>query len=142
MDDRSAVRVLVFPVDDAALRRDVEAAMRQVGAEGTGVDRASALERRLRQWYRSLQVHQRDELGGYPDEAVTVWYVYRDGRIRRPNETRERLYAALAQARDTCGASAEAMERARVTAGVAGFRWQRPTAATSAFDPVVAQRGR
>lgn len=119
MPDRPSLRVVTFPADDAGLRADVGALL---GAtpERLEVDEPAALERRLRRWYRSIQVRRRDGLGGYDDDPVIVWYVYRDGRIRRRNEARDRLYRALAAARRTYRDSERALESARRIAGVFG----------------------
>jgi hypothetical protein len=140
MTDRTPIRVLVFPPDDAALRREVDHAM-----HGSSIDERAdptELEAELRPWYRSVQVRQRDALGGYDDDPTRVWYVYRDGRIRGRNDGLERLYGAMAQARDTCRLSAEAMRSADAVAELAGFTRRPEVRAGSALEPVVAQRRR
>lgn len=119
---RSNLRLLVFPVTDSALRREVDAAVAR--APGGLADDAARVhvEQDLRRWYRSLQIHERDDLGGYPSDPVRVWYVYRDGRVRRQNSTRDRLYRALADARTTSDVSAHAIASAQNTVERAGVQ--------------------
>ncbi len=122
MTDRPTLGIVVFPRSDVTLRRDVEAALRDV--EGPPEARATVtlVERRLRRVYRNIQIHLRDSLGGYDDDPTAVWYVYRDGRVRSPNELRERLYAVLADARETTRSTQRALERSLGAARVAGYR--------------------
>src|SRR4051812_31565394 len=115
MTDRSNVRILSFPVDDDALRAEVERALAVLPATGAT---AAELETALRPWYRSVQVRARNPLGGYADEPSEVWYVYRDGRIRRRNESLDRVYAVLATARSTRRSSEELLAAARRTASL------------------------
>jgi hypothetical protein len=113
LTDRTALRVLVFPAEDVALRREVQAALADIPADLPESRRIADIEQRLRRWYRSIEIRPRDPLGGYDDDPTAVWYVYRDGRIRARNERLERLYAALASARLTIHASEEAIGKAR-----------------------------
>jgi hypothetical protein len=119
---RANLRLLVFPAADLALRRDVDMAVKRLSEDLPNDLARQELERDLRRWYRSLQIHDRDDLGGYPDDPSHVWYVYRDGRVRRGNPLRERLYAALATARSTRETTEHSIESARRTAVAAGFR--------------------
>ena len=135
---RPNLRFVVFPSDDPALSHDVGDAIRRLPeALADDVARANA-EHDLRRWYRSLVIHERDTFGAYPDDPTTVWYVYRDGRVRRPNDRLDRLYAALADARTTCEASAHAIANARTLTGTVGTGDGLRSA--SAFEPVVAER--
>ncbi|HEY8438741.1 MAG TPA: hypothetical protein VIK65_09035 [Candidatus Limnocylindrales bacterium] len=86
MTVRTNLRVLVFPPDDVALRHEVDRALAEVTANVPEPRQMAALTERLRTWYRSIQIRQREPLGGYDDDPTTVWYVYRDGRIRARNE--------------------------------------------------------
>jgi hypothetical protein len=122
MTDRPTLRLVVFPRSDAALRRDVEAVLREVGGPPEERTTATLVERRLRSVYRNIQIRPRDSLGGYADDPTAVWYVYRDGRVRSPDQLRERLYAVLAQARQTRDAAERALERSLAAARVAGYR--------------------
>jgi hypothetical protein len=122
MNDRRNVRVLVFPADDLALRAEVESTLDRVSELGSDDEQIDALTSGLRPWYRSVTVHVRDDFGGYDGEAVPTWYVYRDGRVRPRNEQLDRLYHALAVARDTCRSSVTALESARSVAHAAGYR--------------------
>ena len=131
MTDRPTLHLVVFPRSDAALRRDVETALRDVGSSPEERTTAKLVERRLRRVYRNIQVHPRDSLGGYDDDPTAVWYVYRDGRVRSPSELRERLYAVLAEARETRDATERALQRSLAAARVAGY------GTTPAGDPPV-----
>ena len=122
MSDRRNVRVLVFPADDVALRAEVESSLDRVSELESDADQIDALTSELRPWYRSVSVHVRDDFGGYDGEAVPTWYVYRDGRVRPRNDELDRLYRALAVARDTCRSSMTALESARSVALAAGYR--------------------
>lgn len=86
MTVRTNLRVLVFPSDDVALRHEVDRALAEVVATVPEPRQMAALTERLRTWYRSIQIRQRQPLGGYDDDPTTVWYVYRDGRIRARND--------------------------------------------------------
>jgi hypothetical protein len=135
---RANLRFVVFPSDDPALVRDVRDAIQRLPeALAEDVARANA-QHDLRRWYRSVVIHERDAFGAYPDDPTTVWYVYRDGRVRRPNDGLDRLYAALASARTTCAASAQAIATARTLARTvrAGDR----PGPRQAADPVIARR--
>jgi len=134
-----ALRVVVFPSDDSVLNRDVHDVLRRLPAALTSDLARTAVERELRHWYRSLTIHERDAFGAYPDDPTVVWYVYRDGRVRRHNPSLERLHTALGVARTTCADSERALTNARGAARSAGYA--EVPLATDGFDPVVAQRG-
>jgi hypothetical protein len=118
---RSNLRLVVFPVADEAFREDVEAAVKRIPDELTDELARTHAEADLKHWYRSLQIRERDDLGGYPDDPIRVWYVYRDGRVRRQNPIRDRLYDALATARSTRTTSEDAIASARRTVTDLGF---------------------
>ena len=118
---RLHLRLLVFPVDDEGLQHAVEAAVGRLGDDVPDADAPAAVQQDLRRWYRSLSIRERDALGGYPDDPARVWYVYRDGRIRKRDGRLERLYEALAAARATCESSEAVVEHARATARTAGY---------------------
>src|SRR4051794_20483252 len=136
MPTHSLPRVLVFPADDVALRREVEAALVATDAALPEDARIAAVEKHLRTWYRSVQIRTRDPFGGYPDDPTPVWYVYRDGRIRHRNPGLERLYAAIGDARETIRLSESAIESARSVLKVAGV--DVPDEYPGAFAPVEA----
>jgi hypothetical protein len=119
---RTNLRVLVFPPDDVALRHEVDRALAEVVSTVPEPRQMAALTERLRTWYRSVQVRQREPLAGYDDDPTRVWYVYRDGRIRAKNEGLERLYGAMAVARDTYRSTERALQDARVATRRAGYR--------------------
>ena len=113
MIDRSNLRVLVFPADDVALIHEVRATMARVPQNLPETAQIRAVEQELRRWYRTLQIRPRETLAGYDDDPVRVWYVYRDGRIRARKAELERLYRAMATARETERESELAIETAR-----------------------------
>ena len=136
MNDRSTLRVLIFPGDDVGLRHEVDRALREIDERLPEAGQISELQDRLRPWYRSLTVRTRDTLGGYEDDPTHVWYVYRDGRIRNRHESLERLYVALADARATIRASEIVLQNARTGSRRAGHADRRPM--PDAFEPVAA----
>jgi hypothetical protein len=140
MQDRRNVRVLVFPADDAALRGEVESALGRASDLGSDAEQAEALRTELQPWYRSISVQVRDAFGGYDGDPVPTWYVYRDGRVRARNEGLDRLYQAMAVARETCRSSAVALEAARSVAHLAGYRQPPPRTEESAFGPAAGPR--
>jgi len=118
---RSPLRLLVFPADDKGLLRDLDAAVGRVPPEATEDEAMAAVQQDLRRWYRSLTVRERDSLGGYPDDPARVWYVYRDGRIRKHDAGLNRLYRALSEARVTVASSEAAVAGAHAVARAAGY---------------------
>jgi hypothetical protein len=125
MDERSNLRVLVFPADDVELRREVEATVAALPPGLSESAMLSTVQRRLRRWYRAVQVRPRDSLAGYDDDPTRVWYVYRDGRIRARNAALERLYRAMAVARETERATERVLDSARDVSRYASYRRQR-----------------
>ncbi|HET9615006.1 MAG TPA: hypothetical protein VFP22_09350 [Candidatus Limnocylindrales bacterium] len=91
MDDRSNLRVLVFPADDVALRHEVEATVATLPDGLPESAMAATVQERLRHWYRSVEVRPRDPLAGYEDDPTHVWYVYRDGSPAAGSPTLDRL---------------------------------------------------
>ena len=134
MPTHSLPRVLVFPADDLALRREVEAALAATDGALPEDARIAAIERHLRTWYRSLRIRTRDPFGGYPDDPTPVWYVYRDG-----NPGLERLYVAMGQARETIRLSQHAVNSAQEMLRIAGVTLPDEHRA-GAFPPVEAVR--
>ena len=140
MHDRRNVRVLVFPADDAALRGEVEHTLDRLPEGGSDDQQVETLRAELRPWYRSLSVHVRDSFGGYDGDPVPTWYVYRDGRVRRPDARLERLYRAIAVARETCRSSETAIATSLSVAELAGFRDAVRRPAPSGPEAVTAAR--
>lgn len=136
---RSNLRLLVFPVDDEGLRRDVEATVDRLPDDLSPSAAREMAQAELRRWYRSLSIRERDTLGGYPDDPAVVWYVYRDGRVRRQKPELDRLYRALAAARTTCETSEAAVERAQTAARAAGYVVK--ASRFRALEPTSAVRG-
>jgi hypothetical protein len=88
---RTDLRFLVFPAEDPALRTDVATVIAALPDRIADDAARVVAERQLRRMYPSLRIQQRDDFGGYPDDPSRVWYVFRDGRIRRPSLVRDRL---------------------------------------------------
>ena len=126
--------MLVFPPDDVPLRHEVDRALAEILPTVPEPRQMAALTDRLRTWYRSVQVRQRDALAGYDDDPTSVWYVYRDGRVRARNERLERLYGAMAAARDTIRLSERALDDSRSAAGRAGYGTDEDEARALAAD--------
>jgi hypothetical protein len=122
VNHRQNVRVLVFPADDVALRREVDKALQDLPENLPEPDVLAALASALKRWYRAIQIRVREDLAGYDDDPTRVWYIYRDGRIRRRNEALEGLYGAMAGARDTIRSSERVLEETRSIARRAGYR--------------------
>lgn len=81
---------------------------------------AKVVEKRLRLAYRNVRIQVQDELGHLGAEE-TIWYAYRDGRIRENDPVRERLYSVVAAARRTIRESEVAMDHARQVTRAAGY---------------------
>ena len=130
------VQLHVFP-DEARLAADVARAAALVDPEAH-TDRERwrvAVEQRLRTWYPRLVIHSRTDFAAImPSEEV--WYVMRDGRVRRPDDRIERLHAALATARDVTEEADAALTRSRGIAAAAGStRGDRRRSATATLEP-------
>jgi hypothetical protein len=110
------------PADDIALRREVDKALQDLPGNLPEPDVLAALASALRPWYRAIQIRVREDLAGYDDDPTRVWYIYRDGRIRRRNEELEHLYGAMAGARDTIRSSERVLEESRTITRGAGYR--------------------
>jgi hypothetical protein len=114
-------RLRCFPTGDATFREDVERAALTLAEDLSPQERMAGLVERLRPWYRSVEIVPQDELAQFDHFPNDVWYLFRDGRVRMSNERRDRLYAALASARQTLAASQVAMSDAFEAARAAGF---------------------
>jgi hypothetical protein len=110
--------VHVFP-DDVRLLEDVRRAALAMHLERPGEDDLRhAVEVALRPWYPRLTITCRQELARL-SESEHVWYVLRDGRVRPPEERRDRLYSALAAARETSERSDQALRDAHAAISTA-----------------------
>ena len=81
---------------------------------------AGVVEKRLRLAYRNVRIQVQDELG-HLGAQETIWYAYRDGRIRENDPVRERLYSVVAAARRTVRESEVAMDHAQQVSRAAGY---------------------
>jgi len=138
MPVQTRLRLVAFPHNDAAFREDVERALERLSEEVPDEERRDRVLNDLRRLYRAVQIVAQNELAQHDSLAVRTWYVYRDGRIRRPDPDRERLYAALATARRTYDASQTAMADARAAARIAGYDEPVVTLAVGAAGPIEA----
>ncbi|HEX5013050.1 MAG TPA: hypothetical protein VFV72_02740 [Candidatus Limnocylindrales bacterium] len=139
MSETHTPRLLAFPSGDSDFRDDVERAQRHLNPVESDADCREHLLHELRRNYRSVEIVAQDALAQFEHDQSRVWYVYRDGRVRAFDERRERLYAALANARRTYDASRTAMADATAAAQAAGFD-SSVEAAVGALDPVEAVR--
>lgn len=112
-----AVRIQVFP-DDPRLERDVHRialAMAQTASDPEAL--RTALEHALRPWYPHIGIREQTDLASL-EPAELVWYVMRDGHVGAPNEQRDRLYAALGEARDVTADAEAIVDESRAIAAV------------------------
>lgn len=91
-----------------------------LAADGAPETLANVVEERLRRAYRNARIRVQDELGHLGSQE-TIWYAYRDGRIRENDPVRERLYSVVAAARRTVRESEVAMDHARQVSRAAGY---------------------
>jgi hypothetical protein len=82
---------------------------------------AEVVQQRLRGGYPNARIQVQDELG-HIGSGETIWYAYRDGRIRENDPVRERLYSVVAAARRTIRESEVVMDHARKVSRAAGYR--------------------
>lgn len=114
--------VHAFPASDEAFAADVGDALNRVFTQAdVPDDRAmEAVTELLRGRYPNTEISPRTEAGGYG--VRPVWYAFRDGRIRKTDPVRERLYESLRRARRSMADSEELMRRVERSVHRAGFR--------------------
>jgi hypothetical protein len=113
--------VITFPARDAAFEKLVdELVSRLRGPDDDLEPHTDALLAALRVNYRNVAIARRSQLSSY--DETTVWYVFRDGRVRTEDAQRERLYQSLSQARDVVGRANAALAGAHQAAREAGYR--------------------
>jgi hypothetical protein len=111
--DGSVVRIQVIPPDDGVARELTRAWVR-LAPDRTDVGTfRQDLQAVLRRLYPLLVLQPQDRFATVSDDEV--WYCFRDGRVRSPNDRREDLYAALADARETTANVRETMGRSLAT---------------------------
>jgi PAS domain-containing protein len=80
----STARLRIFPSEDVAFRRFVDAVFEgmrvEAAAVGLGVQDPQQLQWRLRERYPAAVVRRREAIAD-PGEGETLWYVYRFGSI-------------------------------------------------------------
>ena len=109
--DGTTVVVHVFP-DEPRFARDVQRVLLAVSpSAGTEADLRRMALRALRAWYPRVAIHPQDALAALV-HAERLWYVFRDGQVRRPNATVDRLHRVMADARETETGAQLAMDHA------------------------------
>jgi hypothetical protein len=129
------VRVQLFPTD-ATLAADVARTWASLVPDR--VDDATFradLEEHLRRWYPNLSLQGQSELAAMTQEEE-VWYLFRDGRIRRESPVRDRFYGVMSSARSTRDEVLSTMRQAELAAQTFGQRRTRtPGETTPAESP-------
>jgi hypothetical protein len=117
----------VFPPHDQQFRGEVERAVGELSLlkadDETPMD-PGALVKLVRPHYPNVSIHTRTDLGSVGNSR-TVWYVFRDRRVRSDDWRRDRLYDALARARAVISDSRSAIGRSRSAASDRPNRWSR-----------------
>lgn len=120
-EDEREIVVRSFPSTDRdfadAMGDALDAALAKRGAPET---LAEVVQKRLRSGYPNARIQVQDELGHLGSQE-TIWYAYRDGRIRENDPVRERLYSVVAAARRTVRESEVVMDHARKLTRAAGY---------------------
>jgi hypothetical protein len=129
------LRLLSFPSSDATFRDDVRRAGDALDEDMSDEEGHRALLEALRPRYRSIEIVTQDHLAQHELLPIRVWYVFRDGRVRPPNDRRERLYEAMASARRTIDGSLSALADARSVARAAGYADAEAESAVGGFPP-------
>lgn len=136
-EDERQIVVRSFPSSDLDFADATgDALQAALEADDATATLAGVVQDRLRHAYRNARIQVQDELG-HLGARETIWYAYRDGRIRENDPVRERLYSVVAAARRTVHESEVAIEHARRTTRAAGYRDDDPEAA----DDVNPRRG-
>ena len=120
-DEGRQVVVRSFPSSDLDFADATgDALQAALGTSDAPETLAGVVEKRLRLAYRNVRIQVQNELGHLGAEG-TIWYAYRDGRIRENDPVRERLYSVVAAARRTIRESEVAMDHARQVSRAAGY---------------------
>jgi hypothetical protein len=129
--DRSGEpRFHIFPETDTHLGREIRKAYCSAPESLSDAARIAFVEAALRSTYRLMSIRSQHPLGRTPG-ADRVWYVFRDGGVRRSNAQLDRLYGALATARDLRQRTIGSIESACDTARDAGYRVEADLARTA-----------
>ena len=138
-EEELRIVVRAFPATDQAFADAAgDALLEALEAREALATIHDVVEKRLRGAYRNARIHVQDDLG-HLGPGETVWYAYRDGRIRENDPRRERLYTVVAAARRTVEESKVVLGRSREASRAAGYDDER----TPGRDPVSRQqRGR
>lgn len=120
-EDERQIVVRSFPSTDVDFADATgDALQAALEADDAPATLAGVVEERLRQAYRNARIHVQDEFG-HLGSSETIWYAYRDGRIRETDPVRERLYSVVAAARRTVRESEIAIDHARKISRAAGY---------------------
>jgi hypothetical protein len=128
MNDRDVPPVVVrcFPSADHAFARAAHEALETIqGRSGARATLQAAVDGELRTIYPNSRIVAQDVMATI-GQPVVIWYAYRDGRVRKPDPRRDRIYAAVATARDTVKDSRAVMDNSRSIARSAGFEERPP----------------
>ena len=111
MTNESSISIHAFPEDERLVQDVRRTALAMASEHASEPELRRRVEQSLRQWYPRLTISRREDFASLgPREHV--WYVLRDGRVRRPQPAIDRMYTALADARETSAAWDSAMRRA------------------------------
>jgi hypothetical protein len=124
--NESSISIHAFPEDERLVQDVRRTALAMAAEHASEPELRRRVEQSLRQWYPRLTISRREDFAGLgPKEHV--WYVLRDGRVRRPQPVIDRMYTALADSREVSAAWDSAMRRASEALELA--RRPRPSAA-------------
>lgn len=130
--DGSTVYIRAFP-QEASFARDVRRALGGASPELTEGELLVEMQTRLRRWYPRIAIHPREELASLAAHE-RVWYVFRDGKVRKENPVADRLHRAMSEARATEDGTRRAIEHAEASLAFAA-RPRRRRGATALDDP-------
>lgn len=120
-DDERHIVVRSFPSSDLDFADATGDALETaLATEAAPESLAEVVQNQLRRAYRNVRIQVQDELGHLGSQE-TIWYAYRDGRIRENDPVRERLYSVVAAARRTVQESKVALDHARNVSRAAGY---------------------
>ena len=115
--DGTTIFLRAFP-QIGAFARDIRRVLAAQSPELTEQELLLEIQARLRRWYPRLAIHRREELATLAAHE-RLWYVFRDGQIRKANAVADRLHKAMSEARDTEDGTRRAIEHSRASLDLA-----------------------
>jgi hypothetical protein len=109
-----------FPSQDRRFADEVQRACDAVHAQPPTDGAVERVVDQVRRTYPNMTIQQQDDFGTVLARRP-VWYAYRDGRVKADDWRRERLYAALVQARTVVMDSERILSDCQSTTRTAGF---------------------